>query len=297
MATRAQLAQTRRLWQLLEALHGVVYFAPEPLDALVATGLRGFWMSYFAGRAAPMGAVTPAVVEATFHNFAPRLVHRAIPDAWRFADPATILAQRGPAAAAALRRLLGSDGDPTAVARAVELLDAALVDLDCSGRPLAAANADLARTGDEAEPLVRLWQLATVVREHRGDGHVALLVAAGLDGCQAHVTLVAGGGISRSALQPARGWEDDEWDAAEQALVERGWLDGSGRPTAVGRRARRQLETETDRLASAPWRRLGEAQTSELEAILTPWASAIWASGTLPAPLRRPLDPPARQPG
>jgi len=279
--------QARRCWQLLEPLHAVAYFAPEPLEHLREAGLRGFWMSYFAGRAAPMGAVAPGVVEATFYNFAPRLVRRAIPDAWNLAAPPAVLAARSAGAGSALHRLLDGIAEPSAVWRAVDLLRQATSNLDCAGRPLAAANAALTdptagSTPPDGDPLVALWQLATVVREHRGDGHVALLVAAGLDGCQAHVTLVATGAIERATLQSARGWEDDEWDAAEQSLMARGWLDGSGRLTADGRRDRRRLELDTDRLASGPWRHLGAAGTDELAGILAPWADAIWQSGTLP---------------
>lgn len=274
-------ATARRLWQLLEPLHAVAYFAEEPLDAFRAAGLKGFWMGYFASRAAPMGAVAPAVVDATFFNFAPRLVHRAIPDAWGFASPESVLRARADGAGLALHRLLGDVAFSTEMHRAVQLLRRAADGLDCAGRPLAAANAALPVPDDR--PLVALWQLATLLREHRGDGHVAMLVGARLDGCQAHVSLVATGSLSRGALQSARGWEDAEWDAAEQALVERGWLDGSATATEAGRQARARIERHTDRLAVPPWRRLGADATDELAGLLEPWAGAVWASGVLPA--------------
>lgn len=283
----------RRLWQLLEPLHAVTYFAHEPIDALRSCGLKGFWMGYFAGRAAPMGAVSAAVVDATFYNFAPRLVHRAIPDAWSFAAPDAVLQTRSHGVARALHRLLGDVAFSSEMEQAIELLRWAVDGLDCAGRPLAAANAALPLHLDE--PMVALWQLATVVREHRGDGHVAMLVGAGLDGCQAHVSLVATGALSRGTLQSARGWEDSEWEAAEQALIERGWLDGSGAVTEAGRQARRAIEEDTDRLATAPWRRLGPGRTEQLAALLEPWARTIWTSGVLPTsnPMGLPHHPPA----
>lgn len=269
------------MWRLLEPLHAVAYFASAAIDALRGAGLQGFWMTYFAGRAAPMGAVPAAVVTATFYNFAPRLVHRAIPDAWAFADPATVLAARHDGVDLSLHRLLGDAAHAPGTGRALALLAEAVDGLPCAGRPLAAANAALPL--DEQRPLVALWQQATVVREHRGDGHAALLVAAQLDGCQAHVSLVATGALDRGTLQSARGWEDGEWDEAEQALVDRGWLDEAGTATVAGRQARQELEVATDQLAAAPWRRLGAERTEELAALLAPLSRSVWESGVIPA--------------
>lgn len=295
MAEESAVATTatdaaRRMWQVLEPLHAVSYFASEPVAMLQEVGLKGFWMTYFAGRAAPMGAVSASVVDATFYNFAPRLVHRAIPDAWAFASPAEVLAARQRGVSVALHRLLGDVAYSREMGRAIELLGTAVEGLDTAGRPLAAANAALPLPEDD--PMAALWQLATVVREHRGDGHVALLVAARLDGCQAHVSLVATGALPRGTLQSARGWEDEEWEAAEEALSARGWLDGSGAATEVGRQARARIEHHTDRLAAAPWQRLGPERTAELALLLAPWARAVWESGVLPA--SNPIGLPAR---
>ncbi len=98
-------AASRRAWQLVEPLHAVVYFADACRDSLAATGLRGFWMGYFASRAAPLGAVGPAVVDATFYNFAPSWVARSVPDAWKFATPEAALDARAAGAAVALRQI------------------------------------------------------------------------------------------------------------------------------------------------------------------------------------------------
>jgi hypothetical protein len=75
----------RAMWKLFEPLHAVTYFADECLEQYRAVGLKGFWMGYFAGRAAPMGAVTPGLVDATFFSFNPDRVNRALPDAWSLA--------------------------------------------------------------------------------------------------------------------------------------------------------------------------------------------------------------------
>lgn len=278
--TEDSAAAARRMWRLLEPLHAVAYFASPPIEALQSLGLKGFWMTYFAGRAAPMGAVAAPVVDAVFYNFAPRLVHRAIPDAWALTSPEAVLQARAAGVDRALHHLLGDLSGSAQLGRAVDLLRQAVDGLDCSGRPLAAANAAI--PPETGSPFAALWQLATVVREHRGDGHVAALVGTGLDGCQAHVSVVATGSLDRGTLQSARGWQDAEWDAAEQALVERGWLDGAGTATEAGRRARADIEADTDRLASAPWRTLGTSATDELAAMVTPWSEAVWRSGVLP---------------
>lgn len=289
-AQEAAAADARRMWHLYEPLHAVSYFAAAPLAELQGLGLKGFWMTYFAARAAPMGPVPAAVVDATFFNFAPRLVHRAIPDAWTFASPGAVLDARRHGASTALHQLLGDVAHSPEMRRALALLQQATDGLDISGRPLAAANAAVELPDDD--PLGALWQLTTVLREHRGDGHVALLVGAGLDGCQAHVSVVATGSLSRGTLQSARGWEDTEWESAEQSLAERGWLDGSGAATEEGRRARADIERATDRLASGPWRRLGPDATSELVSLLGPWSAAVWESRVLPA--SNPMGLPAR---
>lgn len=188
----------RRMWQRLEAYHAVVYFVPEKKAAYEAAGLKGGWMGYFAGRAAPLGPVPAEVVTALFYNFHPRMVARAIPDAWAFSTPARVLEARLAAVDAGLRRLLGEAVAEPELGAAAEFAAAAAESPDPAGRPLFAANAALEWPD---EPHLRLWHAATLLREHRGDGHVAALVAGGLDGCEAHLTLAATGAVPESQLQ------------------------------------------------------------------------------------------------
>lgn len=280
---RARLARMdptvpRRMWRLLEPIHALSYFAPESTEALRASGLRGYWMGYFAARSAPMGPVSASVVEATFYNFAPWLVRRAIPDAWSFASPDAVLAARADGVASALRPHADVAG-PATVDRAHALLTRAVEGLCCDGRPLAMGNAGLAPPGDE---LAALWQLITTLREFRGDGHVAALVCARLSGLEAHLTLVASGTIPREVLQPARGFTDDEWTAAELALKERGLLGADGSLTQEGRRLRHEIEATTDEAALAPWAQLGDEGCDELAVLLRPLHEAVQASGVVP---------------
>jgi len=219
----------RELWHLFEPVHAVTYFAEESAEAYASAGLEGFWMGYVAGRAAPMGAVGPAVVDATFFSLHPARVARALPEAWS----------------------------------------------------LVSANAASPWPG---EPRRALWHGATVLREHRGDGHVAVLLAAGLDGCRALVSMAATGAVPRAVLQAAPGWDDDAWGAAASALVDRGWLHDDGTPTATGTAARLEIEDATDRLAAEPWTRLGDEGIDALRSLLRPLAAAVAAAGVVPVP-------------
>ena len=206
MADAASTA--RSMWTLFEPVHAVTYFAPEARSAYEQAGLRGFWRGYFAGRAAPLGPASAAVVTASFFNFAPAFVGRAIPGVWDLITPAEALRVRTAGAAEALGRLLaGREADAAAAA---DLLWQAIGELDFAGRVLAAANAALPVP---AESAARVWHAATLLREHRGDGHSAALLAADIDGCEALV-LRAGLDLSREVLQPVRGWSDEEWEQA-----------------------------------------------------------------------------------
>nr|WP_198154040.1 hypothetical protein [Catenuloplanes japonicus] len=261
------------MWTLIEPLHAVTYFTPQARAAFEAAGLRGFWRGYFAGRAAPLGAVGAGPVEAMFFGFAPAMVRRALPDVWNRATPAAALIARLDGARAALSAVLPG-GDLT---EAASLLRRAAEAVELPGRPLAAANADLPWPED---PLGQLWHAATVLREHRGDGHVAALLVAGLDGAE---SLVWRSSLdsTREVLQPARGWTDAQWEAATDRLAARGWLD-SGAATEAARAARDAVERQTDALAAGPWHALGPDGTATLEKLLAPLSAA--ALRLLPEP-------------
>jgi hypothetical protein len=277
----------RRLWSLFEPVHAVTYFAPPAGAPFEAAGLRGFWRRYFAGRAAPLGAIGPGPVTAAFFGFAPAMVARALPDVWTRISPPAALAARAAGARAALRELI-PEADRPAVVEAAELLSAAATSVDLPGRVLAAANADLPWPDD---PLDRLWHAATILREHRGDGHVAALLTADVDGGESVVWRAAldGGGL-RGTMQPARGWTDLEWQTAAERLRDRGWLTADGTPTTAARTAYAQVEALTDRLAAGPWHRLGADATDRCARLLEPLVARLWTvlPEDNPIPLRRP---------
>lgn len=268
------------MWSLFEPLHGATYFTPEARAALESAGLRGFWRGYFAGRAAPLGAVDATIVTAAFFSFAPGMVARALPAVWSLATPEDVLAARQSGAEAALSRLLST----VDLSEASELLTEAAAQVDTAGRVLGAANAALPLPEG---PLGRLWHACTVLREHRGDGHVAALVTAGLDGCEA-IVWRASMDSSRDYLQPARGWTDEEWAAAAERMRVRGWLDAGGAPTEAATRAHHEIEEATDLAAARPWRALGSARTDRLIELLTPLARQAHAALPEVYPIRLP---------
>ncbi|MGW4378883.1 SCO6745 family protein [Kitasatospora sp. NPDC004531] len=258
----------RALWRLYEPVYAVTFLQPESRAAFEAIGLGGGWRGYFAARSAPLGAVDAPPVIAAFFNFAPRMVRQALPEAWTHASPGQALAARGDSSAAALARLLEPVA-PAQVEAAAFALERAAARLDCAGRVLASANAALPAPAD---PYGRLWHAANLLREHRGDGHVAALVAAGLDGCEApvlHCALEA----DRTLLQPMRGWTDEEWDAAAARLAERGWLTADGAPTELGRSRHRAVEAATDLAAGRVWDDLSPSELDRLVGDLKPIAA------------------------
>ncbi|SCG63801.1 hypothetical protein GA0070614_3707 [Micromonospora coxensis] len=258
----------RLMWTHVEPLHAVTYFHPRARAAYEAVGLRGYWRGYFAGRAAPLGPTDAAPVIAAFFTFAPHMVSRALPAVWKLATPQEALRARLTGAVQALAELTYELPESHLV-EAADLLEEAAGGLDTAGRVLGAVNAALPR-GEY--PLARLWQAATTLRESRGDGHIAALVAAGLDPVETLAWRVAVDMPLQNLL--GRGWSEEQWQAARGRLAERGWLDADGEPTDVGRADFRAIEDATDRAAARPWVTLGAERVERLRELLEPMARA-----------------------
>jgi hypothetical protein len=268
-------ALARQIWQRLELIHVVTYFSPEPIGALRDAGYKGFWMGYFAGRAAPLGAVGPELVTALFYNFAPSRVARALPDAWGFAPPEAALSARLEGSVAALRRSLGG----VDVADVASLARRAAESAPPQGRALFAANTTLPWPDD---PLATLWHAATLLREHRGDGHVAVLTAAGVAGREANVLHSASGGAPREFMSIGRDYDEEEWAANVAALSKRGWLTADGGLTDKGAVFKAELEDRTDQIALVAYDTLDDNEVDRLIAALTSLARAVIATGDVP---------------
>ena len=282
-------AAARQMWMLAEPIHVMTYFTAESRAAYEAAGLRGFWRGYFAGRAGALGPVGPAPVIAAFYGFAPPMVERALPSIWQLISPATAMEARTAGAVAALRRVLTGAGlatDGPEIEAVAGGLHAAMSGTDCGGRVLGAANAALPVPD---EPLARLWLAATVLREHRGDGHIAALVAADLDGLEVQV-LRAGLDMHREVMQPNRGWTDEEWDAAAGRLADRGLLGADGRATTEGGQLVLDLEAATNRAAARPWTAAGPAAVADLAKRLAPVAAACRAEMPPRTPIGLPYE-------
>jgi hypothetical protein len=263
----------RELWSLIEPVHAIVYFEPSIAGCLADDGLHGFWNGYFAGRAAPLGAVGPEPVTALFFGFAPDMVAKAVPKIWGRITPARAIESRLTAVDRVLGALINDDAR-----RATDVLARAATQVSTDGRALAAAWQGVVPTDSLA---VRLWWAATVLREHRGDGHVLAATNAGLTGLETTLTHIASGIVTRETMQPNRGWTDEQWAAAELSLTERGLL-AEGTLTLAGVAVREQLEADTDRLARPAYDVLaGELAT--IRPVLHALGDAIVAAGALPA--------------
>ncbi|HYZ92884.1 MAG TPA: hypothetical protein VFA34_10900 [Actinomycetota bacterium] len=266
----------RKMLRTLEPYHAWVYFAPEPRERYAALGITDGRMGYFASRSAPMGAVPAEVVIATFYNFNPELIRRSIPAAWSIASPDKLVAARLEGADAMLRRTVGDAIASPEMAEAAELARRAAGACTPEGRPLYAGHAGLDWPD---EPHLVLWHAQSLLREFRGDGHIAVLTAAGLSGCEALVTHGAAGEVAPETLQRSRAWSDDDWNAAVVSLRERGWVNAEGSFTDHGRTQRDVIEDRTDELAMAPWEEIGEDACTKLRALVRPWSKAIVESG------------------
>jgi hypothetical protein len=264
----------RKAHRTLEPLHIVAYFAPEPGERYAALGIKGGMRGYFASRSAAFGRVPAEVVIATFYNFNPTLIHKAIPSVWDVTTPEAVLEARYAGASNAYHRILGDDIVASAeMAEAAELAREATTALQVVGRPLYAAHASL----PWPEPAhLQLFHAQTLLREHRGDGHIAALVIAELDAVEALVTYVPSGpALPPDVLRATRGWSDDEWNDGVERARARGLLDEAGGVTAAGAQLRAAIEAQTDAAAAAPYRHLGAEHTQRLRELARPWSRTI----------------------
>ncbi|HZQ33197.1 MAG TPA: hypothetical protein VFB19_15850 [Mycobacterium sp.] len=270
-----------KLTRTLDPVHSLVYFLPDVYERFGALGMHGR-TPYFATRSAPMGAVGPRVVAATFYNFNPELVAESIPAAWEMASPQTVTDMRYAIADEALPRVLGDAmvGSP-GFARAAELLRRVAESIpDADGRPLYAGHAELPWPQSTHS---KLWHAITLLREHRGDGHIAALVANGLSGLEALITHTASGiGFTGEFAQRLRGWSDEQWGGAIARLRERGLLDESGALTPTGVQLRSDIEDLTDTLGFAPWRVLTDAEAGELQEFAKNARKVVVGAGVFP---------------
>jgi hypothetical protein len=265
----------RRMFELVEPIGVIPYSTDEPNEAMFALGFTNYWDTYFAGRAAPLGMPTAEVVDALFYNFAPGEVARHIPKVWETTTPEAALAARQTGCVNALRRILGEHVDAPPFARAGDLLLTAATSAPVEGRPMYAA---LRALPVPDEPVARAFHAASLLREHRGDGHIVALMAEGIGRLEAHVLYALG-----TDLPPEKFGRIHHLPAAQIAAVidgmrargligDDGWLSDSGRAT------RERVEALTDDLAARPYEALEPAELHELVATLEPLAVLLVAA-------------------
>jgi hypothetical protein len=268
----------RRLFELTEPISLVNFFSQEPNDAMAALGFSNYWDGYFAGRSAPLGRIPAEVVHAAFYSFAEGEVARHIPKVWETTTPEAAHAAREQGCVAALRRILDDLAETPGLARAAELLARASTSAPTEGRVMYAGLRTLPMPKD---PVARLWHAANMLREHRGDGHVAALVSERIGGTEAHVLSALDMGI-HPAESFGRIHHLPKARLAEvmDGLRERGLLDASGRFTDDGRATKDRIEALTDALAEAPYAGLDPAELSQLIASLEPISRRLEATGS-----------------
>src|SRR5512138_1603206 len=233
----------RRMFELVEPIGVIPYSADEPNEAMFALGFTNYWDTYFAGRAAPLGLVPAEVVDALFYNFAPGEVARHIPRVWRTTTPEAAIAARRTGCVKALRRILGDRIDDPGFARAAELLTKAATSAPFEGRPMYAALRAIPVPDDA---VARLFPAASLLREHRGDGHIAAMMTEGVGGLEAHVLVALDMGMPAEKFGRVHHLPSPQLTAVIDGLCVRGLLDGDRRLSELGQSVRRRVEELTD---------------------------------------------------
>jgi len=264
----------------INGVHSVSYFLPDVSERFGALGMEG-GMPYFAARSAPMGAVGAATVAATFYNFNPDLIAQSIPAAWELAAPETVTRVRYEMVEEALPRVLGDLVGAKEFERGAQLLRKAAEAIpDAAGRPLYAGHAALPWPESTHG---QLWHAVTLLREYRGDGHIAALVAHELDGIEALIShTLAGIGFTVEFAKALRGWSDEQWQAGVERLRERGLVDENDALTAAGNQLRERIEDDTDRLGFAPWRVISDDEADEIAQLAQQIGERIKAANVFP---------------
>ena len=265
----------RRMFELVEPIGVIPYSADEPNEAMFALGFTNYWDTYFAGRAAPLGIVPAEVVDALFYNFAPGEVARHIPKVWRTTTPDAAIAARQLGCTRALRRILGHRVDSPAFGRAVELLTRAATSAPVEGRPMYAALRTIPIPDDV---VTRLFHAASLLREHRGDGHIAALMSQGVGGLEAHVLLALHMDMPAEKFGRIHHLPASQLASVIDGMRKRGLIGDDGWLTAEGRAVKQRVEDLTDDLASAPYENLAPAELDELTATLEPLAATLLAA-------------------
>ena len=275
LVSRPMNAMARRMFELVEPIGLIPYSADEPNEAMFALGFTNYWDTYFAGRAAPLGLAPAEVVDALFYNFAPGEVARHIPKVWRTTTPEAAIAARQEGCANVLRRILGDRVDSPAFARTTELLLKAATSAPLDGRPMYAALRAISIPDNVAE---RLFHAASLLREHRGDGHIAALMVEGVGGLEAHALFALHMDMPANTFGRIHHLPAAQLAAVTDGMRDRGLIGDDGWLSEEGRAVKERVESLTDDLAAKPYESLVPGELNELLAILEPFARLLLAA-------------------
>ena len=276
----ANLRRTRTLAAVLEPVIGQVFFAPEchaayaQLGFAASPGQAGLvhlpdGPAYFTSRGSLLGQVRPGVVAAAFGVFKPEAVSAGVTFGWSLTDAPTIFEARRQGAVAQLERVAGPAGEE--VTRAAELLERAVAPLSVAGRPLFAGLRSW--WDDPTDPWTRLFHLGDMLRECRGDAHIAAWSSAALDALEIGLLNDIYMGLPLRSYVRTRGWSEEDLAGGVERLRDRGWLDGDAF-TDDGQAIRDDIESATD-LQMAPALDALGGDLDELIGLLAPWGVAM----------------------
>lgn len=268
----------------------MIYFTPIAAEEYATAGVTKSRAGYFASRSAPMGAVGAEVVVATFYNFHPGLVRHAMKGVWDATTPERLLEARFRAAGRALHMAFDDEliASTKFQATLAALRRAAAIACEHpQGRPLFAGHASLAWPDD---PVLVLWHAQSLLREFRGDGHIAALTVEGLSGLDALISHAASGDVPAQVLRQTRAFSDDEWAAGVESMAVRRLVDATGAFTDAGRAQRDRIEDTTDRLAHAPFAALGADTCATLRNTGAELTQLVVAAGLMAVDIDRLTD-------
>jgi hypothetical protein len=260
--------RTRVLRNVCEPIGANVYFAPEAQERYRALGLD-YMTGYFCSRSASMGVLAGMTVASAFGVFNPAIVSAAVEAGWAKTDRETLLRARYEGAVASLRRLIG-EPDPKTLSRAIELLRRGLAVADHAGHPIYSGLLSLPWPDD---PMGQLWRCCDMVREHRGDSHIAVWAKALVAPIEIQLMSELQMGIPLKTYSATRGWTPQQMEDALDGMRAKGWMSGDVfSPEGQGLRDR--IEADTDAMETPIVEAIG-ADFDEVIDLLRPWASAI----------------------
>jgi hypothetical protein len=265
----------RRMFELVEPIGVIPYSADEPNETMFALGFTDYWDTYFAGRAAALGIVPAEVVDALFYNFAPGEVARHIPKVWSTTTPEAAIAARQEGCVNALRNILGEHVDTSEFARATELLTKAATSAPYEGRPMYAA---LRTLPIPDEVVARMFHAASLLREHRGDGHIVALMSEDVGRLECHVLFALDVGMPAEKFGRIHHLPTTQLGAVIDGLRDRGLIGDDGWLSEEGRAVKQRVEDLTDDLAAKPYEVLETAELDELMVALEPLATLLVAA-------------------